>query len=126
VVILEITLRVAGIYKTYSEKIGSGYYSYYGQKLPTWYHHWPKNKLNCFKQPEFNYCYQYNSLGLRDQEWQYRKAENKNRLIILGDSFTEGDGATNNNNFPSYFSKRLNAYNNSWEVYNAGVCERNF
>lgn len=119
---LEVVLRITGIYKTYSEKIGNGYTSYYGVKLPTWYHHWQPSSQNCFNQIEFKYCYQYNSLGLRDIEWSSQRPDSVKRVIILGDSFTEGDGAPNGENFPSYFEKSLNSESNRWQVYNGGVC----
>jgi lysophospholipase L1-like esterase len=44
------------------------------------------------------------------------------RIITMGDSFTEGDGAPEKENFPSYFEKSLNEGGNQWQVYNAGVC----
>lgn len=119
---IELILRISGIYKTYSEKIGNGYTSYYGQVLPTWYHHWQPSSQNCFNQAEFKYCYKYNSLGLRDIEWNAHKPDSTKRIITLGDSFTEGDGAPDRENFPSYFENSLNEDANKWQVYNGGVC----
>lgn len=119
---IELILRISGIFKTYSEKIGNGYISYYGQILPTWYHRWTPSSKHCFNQPEFNYCYQYNSLGLRDREWINNPPDSIKRVIILGDSFTEGDGAPEKENFPTYLENMLNEKTVSWEVYNGGVC----
>lgn len=120
--LLEAILHLIGFMDTYSEKIGNGYNSYYGQKIDSWYHSWTPNTLIDYKQPEFHYKNQYNNLGFRDINWVSEKEDSKNRLIILGDSFTEGDGAVRDSAFPSHLVNILNNDHKQWEVYNGGVC----
>jgi lysophospholipase L1-like esterase len=122
-ILVEVFLRFTGWLQTYSERIGNGYLCYYGQSFNTWFHHWPASRVNCFNQSEFKFCYPYNSLGFRDKEWLPKKKEGMKRLIVLGDSFTEGDGASPNHNFPFLLEKRLvDKEKMKWEVFNGGAC----
>lgn len=59
-----------------------------------------------------------NSKGIRGKtEYTYSKKENKPRLLILGDSFTFGDGVNNNETYPYYLQQKLP----DAEVINFGV-----
>ncbi len=122
IIIVEIILQLIGFMDTYSEMIGNGYYSYYGQKKDSWYHSWKPNSTVDFKQPEFHFVNQYNNLGFRDKDWVKTKPDSIKRLIVLGDSFTEGDGAVRDSAFPSFLERTLKNNNRNWEVYNGGVC----
>jgi lysophospholipase L1-like esterase len=64
--------------------------------------------------------YRYNSLGFRDREFAPRRPCVR-RLIVLGDSFTEGQGVRREDAYPSVLDRLLNAARpGSWEVWNAG------
>ena len=75
-----------------------------------------------YQSTEFNTSYAINALGLRDREIAPR-APGTLRILMLGDSFTEGDGVE----AAETFSKRLEAMLNpgsgprTVEVINAGV-----
>jgi lysophospholipase L1-like esterase len=54
--------------------------------------------------------YRRNSLGLRDREYADTKPLNTKRVLILGDSFSHGDGVTDDAAvFPELLEKELNA-----------------
>ncbi|MDP2646864.1 MAG: SGNH/GDSL hydrolase family protein, partial [Desulfobacterales bacterium] len=72
----------------------------------------------CPKSRETQYLFESNSRGLRDQEYSYKKSDNK-RILILGDSFTAGRVAFQNT-FPELLEKRLKENDNKWQVINAG------
>ncbi|MBL4585555.1 MAG: SGNH/GDSL hydrolase family protein [Flavobacteriales bacterium] len=123
--LLEIGLRITGQFNSYSEDTGAGYVTYYGKTNPTWYHTWTPGYEIAYDQSEFDYTYMANSLGLREKEMALTKPDSVFRLICIGDSFTEGDGAEYEDAYPRFLEKKLNAEADSsvrYEVYNAGVC----
>ncbi len=65
--------------------------------------------------------YNLNSEGFRDYEFNIQKPVNSSRIIILGDSFTFGQGIfkTNDTN-PKILEKMLNKYQGKFEVFNFG------
>jgi lysophospholipase L1-like esterase len=71
--------------------------------------------------PEYKFIRQTNSLGFSDNEWQLEKCT-KLRVLALGDSFTEGDGAPQDSCYVSLLSKTLNTDSIYFEFMNAGTC----
>src|SRR3989344_7871559 len=75
-----------------------------------------------FKTQEWNTTYNINSAGIRDQEYSLEKPAGIYRVLVTGDSFTEGFGVENN----EAFVNKLEAYVNQTsdrqvEAINAGV-----
>ena len=64
-----------------------------------------------------------NSLGLRNEEVQLEKPEGRRRILVLGDSFTFGVIAREEQLFTSLLEEKLNAGASpeAYEVLNAGV-----
>lgn len=62
---------------------------------------------------------QYNSLRFRDVEPAPRPAD-VHRVVVVGDSFTEGQGVKEADAYPRVLEKLLNAGGGSWEVRNCG------
>ena len=54
-----------------------------------------------WKDPEFSVSYSINSLGLRDREISRTKPEGTGRVLLLGNSFTEGVGVEAADAFPA-------------------------
>lgn len=119
--IIEVGLRISGVMKVYSEKTGYGYLSYYNQKMNGWYHTRRPNSIVEINQPEFSHTFNTNQYGFRDKEWKIEKEDGMKRLIVFGDSYTEGDGVEQEYSFPSVLERKLNKSNPKWEVFNAGV-----
>jgi hypothetical protein len=76
-----------------------------------------------YKTTEFDVEYSINSLGLRDREITIAKPAGVSRLLMLGDSFTEGDGVSAEQDFSSQLQRSLDTAITSqrWQVINAGV-----
>jgi hypothetical protein len=93
------------------------------RKDPILHHKFIANASGHYETTEFNTEYSIDSLGLRDTEFPAEKPANTFRILMLGDSFTEGDGVNSNETF----SKRLEFMLNStitdyrYHVINAGV-----
>ena len=118
----EIILRISGFYASYSENVGNSFSTYYNRMLPNHYHLLPEGNLDFLERDEFNYAYQINSLGLRGREVSAAKKDSTYRIIVFGDSFTEGFGAPGDSTYPSLLEKELNrTYTGTFEVINAGV-----
>jgi lysophospholipase L1-like esterase len=64
--------------------------------------------------------YRYNSLGFRDAEVG-PKREGIRRVLVLGDSFTEGQGVAESDAYPRVLERLLEAQQpGGWEVFNCG------
>ena len=76
-----------------------------------------------FKTSSFNTHYEINSLGLRDKEYPLKKPAGTTRVLMLGDSFTEGIGVEANETFSKVLEGLLNGEGRTekYEVINAGV-----
>jgi lysophospholipase L1-like esterase len=61
----------------------------------------------------------YNSLQLREPEPRPRRAGVR-RVVVLGDSFTEGQGVKEHDAYPRVLEGALNASGGGWEVLNFG------
>ena len=61
-----------------------------------------------------------NSKGLRDKEYPYRKKEGTFRILVLGDSFTEGFQVPLDDTFCKVLEYELNRNGREFEVINAG------
>jgi hypothetical protein len=75
-----------------------------------------------WKTPEFSVFYSINSLGLRDREISRAKPEGTGRVLMLGDSFTEGVGVEAADAFPARVQELVDhaGLKKRWEVINAG------
>ncbi len=119
---LEFILVITGINKTRNEKEGGWYFSYYFDKNNI-YHTWQKNCSHLLKSAEFCHFRNANSLGFSDIEWIHTlESDSTIRILCLGDSFTEGDGAPKDSSYPKLLEKLLKKNRRNYEVMNAGTC----
>ena len=72
---------------------------------------------------EWDVKYSINSFGLRDKEYPPQKDKNTFRILILGDSFTEGYGVEDDEVFAELLEKKLDASQKErkYEIINGGV-----
>src|SRR5690554_2175410 len=80
------------------------------------------NEKYTLKNNEFSFKRTANSLGFPDYEWSVEKSDSTIRIICLGDSFTEGDGADYDSSYVSILRRNLQAIDPNIEVFNAGNC----
>lgn len=116
----EITVRISGIYKSYSEKNFGKFESYYGKTMPQYYHVHNPNQLLQNNQAEFSFEKKTNSFGLINKEIE--KNKDGVRYLLLGDSFVEGVGAPQGSSMPALLQHKISINSNrNAEVINAGI-----
>lgn len=119
----EVALRVSGHYKNYGERNSGVFIDYFKHPYPGPLCAWTPNIARKQENGEFDYELRTNSLGIRDVEHSVTKPKGTKRLLVLGDSFTEGMGAP----FDSTWHQRLLWYMQKdtslgpWEVIVGGV-----
>lgn len=121
IVLAEIYYRVKGDYKTYSEQIGQPFNTDYGKVLDSWFNTWKDKEPFTPPNGDFQYQYSISKQHLRDKEYSYTKPDSVKRILISGDSFTEGVGAPYDSTWPRMLEKDLRKLDNNVEVIDAGV-----
>lgn len=124
----ELVLRSLGMVASFNEKKGNYYYlSPYHvtwDKSKSWLHiREDRNEKSVEIYPEFTYVVEVNSEALRDVNHTEIKATDEYRIVGLGDSFTEGVGATlNEHSWAKMLEKTFRINDTSTTiVFNGGV-----
>lgn len=120
--VIEVLFSLTGANKTYLEKASGHYQSLYEPFEKDYYHIWPSGKEHWLTKPEFSYWRPTNSLGFADMEWPVPKKPKHLRILSLGDSFTEGDGAPYDSSYVAILRRNLSASGDSVYVMNGGTC----
>ncbi len=104
----EIYLRLSGDLTTYSEHREGVFVNPAERAQKTWYMTYQPNQVNVLcAGSEYSFERHANSEGFSDKEWSTEKDTNEIRIITLGDSFTEGDGAAADSSYPSVLRQLL-------------------
>lgn len=117
----EFVLRMKGDTYSWGELNGRGYISPYDKSQSTCLHKRDRSE-KFYNSPDFNYSLDLNKIGLRDRDHLLASKEGVNRIVGLGDSFTEGMGAPVDSTWLALLEKRLN-FNckDSFDVISGGV-----
>ncbi len=90
-----------------------------------WYYNWDTNGSHHLplKGTDSVYNRRTNNEGLPDEDFSVQKESNEFRIISMGDSFTEGDGAPKDSTWVQLLEDILNAHytKRSFTNFNAGV-----
>ena len=105
-IILEILLRLLGLFKTYSEINFNTYQSPYSADHASYLYLAKPNDTMTVNQVEFEYTYYSNPLGLYEDE-DMEACDSLNKIIFLGDSFVFGVGAPQDSNLVAHLEKKL-------------------
>lgn len=120
----EVFLMLTGFKKTFYESKYNAYRSPYISPLLSHYHTW--NTLESSHRlisDEFDYWRPTNSIGFADGEWKLpQETPGLTRILALGDSFTEGDGAPFDSSYVACLKRRLEKSGDSCYVMNGGIC----
>jgi len=114
---VELGLRWTGIYEMYSEKNFNRYDIAYNQTWPVNYFNQRTDSIH-YNQREFDYQCSCNALGFREDLNPDSMNQEDYLILFLGDSFTEGVGASCDKEMPAVFEKISPPFVYS---YNAGV-----
>jgi hypothetical protein len=87
------------------------------------HHRFVPNARGRHRSNEFDVSYAINSLGLRDREMPRQAPPGTRRLLMLGDSFTEGNGVEREQTFSALIQALLDrdGLGARWQVVNAGI-----
>lgn len=119
----EIIIRTSGKYNTYSEQRTGNYQSYFCAMEKNWFHVHAPHIDYFMESPEFKYPRHSNSLGYSSDEFVLNKDTGEIRIVTLGDSFTEGDGAPYDSSYPQLLKKILEEKfpQKKFSLLNAGI-----
>lgn len=122
---LELFVRFGtGTYATYFERNGETVYSSVSDHTgPSWFHTYSPDTDAMWTTADFVHVRRTNSLGLSEREIPLEKPDDEYRIVVLGDSFTEGVGADYEESWVKVMESVLAA---SWPdrqitAYNAGI-----
>ena len=105
---------------TRNEKENEYFVNHFREYDLSYYHTWYSKQTHVLSRDnEFSFERNTNSLGFSDVEWKLTNADSTIRVLTLGDSFTEGDGAPADSAYPSILQDLLGS---RFEVLNAGTC----
>ncbi|HUH73281.1 MAG TPA: SGNH/GDSL hydrolase family protein [Chitinophagales bacterium] len=117
--LIEFGLRIIGINQTHIERKSGKYESLYKFRPDKIIHkRTPNESFNLKSNGEFDFLFKTNSWGYSDGEWDTSNKKNLN-ILALGDSFTEGVGATQDSSWVAQISKKYSKRNIRW--YNGGI-----
>lgn len=111
-VMLELGVRVLGLYEFPTDDFIQPHAELGWSHTPGKEGHWTVG--------EDRIHIKINSKGLRDKEYAYRKEEGTFRILVLGDSFTEGFQVPLEDTFCKVLECELNRDVGKYEVINAG------
>jgi len=119
----EVSLRYSGRYATYTERSNTGSYvsPFDVGYVQTWYRVHTANEKISYTNKEFSESWITNNEGLNDVQFSIPKKGK--RIIVMGDSFTEGSGASSNDSsYPAILRDLMrNSLSEGTDVWNAGV-----
>ncbi len=97
--------------------------SSYRRADEVFHHGFIPNSSGVFRSAEWDVSYSINSLGFRDIEYGAVKPQNTFRILMVGDSYTEGYGVESADSFPKQLESMLNngSAGKKYEVISAGV-----
>ncbi|MEM7532154.1 MAG: GDSL-type esterase/lipase family protein, partial [Chloroflexota bacterium] len=81
----------------------------------------PPNYAYHVENIEYKYVFQTNSMGIRYREIPLEKPENTVRVVVVGDSFTEGAGVTSSETFLAVAEQQLSTEKRSVELINCAL-----
>ena len=112
------------MYVTSNEKAMNMYMYRYRTSTPTNVHSWKKNERVNYHQAEFSYINQCNEFGVREFPLDsFLKDTTTVKILCLGDSFTEGDGAPYDSSWVRRVEYLANQnHKKNYAFFNAGVC----
>ncbi len=102
--LLLVIIKPANIYDKY---IVDEFILSYDYNQSNYYHLKKPFEKYQLKSDEFNFNRKANSIGIPEKEILKNKPKNITRILCLGDSFTEGDGADKDSSYVTFLNRSL-------------------
>ncbi|MEZ5312614.1 MAG: GDSL-type esterase/lipase family protein [Thermoanaerobaculia bacterium] len=119
--VAEVAVRLTGILSTYSERNFGIYRSVLGSTKPTWFLTRPPSTSFVYETADFAVPMEINRDGVRDVEHALEPSPGLPRIVVLGDSYTEGVGVPFEQSWPQILGRRLREAGRPVEILQAGV-----
>jgi len=122
-ILLEVLFRLTGQYVSYGERSSTGGYNTPFKNRNEFGYGWdetpPPHTEQRINKLEFNYTWISNNEGLRGKDIELQK--HGKRILVFGDSFTEGMGVADDSTYPHLLGNLANKYlDSAAEVINCG------
>ena len=83
------------------------------------------NSSQVHKSCDFNVKYHMNSLGFREENFDFYKPKQKTKIVMIGDSMTMGHGVKESDTIPRILETNLRVNNHDSQVLNLGLSAAN-
>jgi lysophospholipase L1-like esterase len=120
--IIELLLVIIKPTNIYDKYIVDEFILSYDYNQSNYYHLKKPFEEYQLKSDEFNFNRKANSIGIPEKEIIKNKPKNITRILCLGDSFTEGDGADKDSSYVTFLNRSLQQKFQNIEVINGGRC----
>jgi lysophospholipase L1-like esterase len=117
---IETLLRLSGVISVYIEKRTYFYRSMYDDSYADFHVIGRRENVYLKSGIDYSFLREPNNEGYSDKNWCITKPDSCVRILALGDSFTEGDGAHKDSTWVKFLERKL--HNNHLEFMNAGLC----
>lgn len=121
VVSLESGLRVTGLYTTFSENSTGRFWFEWEHERDSYIYAFPPNQSFDMDIGDTVFQYVINELGYRERPMPATSSPKSQRVFIVGDSFTEGNGAEYGNSWVRRLESLVKAQYPSAEFYVCGI-----
>lgn len=124
ILLAELFLRAIHLNQSSIETRSNVYMSPYHANMPSLFYSYSPNSTFYLESPEFKYKRVTNSFGLAGPEPVLKKDSKEFRILAMGDSYTDGDGADYDSSYVKFLERKLKAKFpcRKFSFINAGVC----
>ena len=118
---LELGVRLTGMYTTFSEDSKGNFWFEWAHERDNVVYAFPPNEYFEMDIGDTVFQYEINELGYREREMPLHSEPSAQRVFVVGDSFTEGNGADYENSWTRRLGARVQMIHPEAEFYVCGI-----
>jgi hypothetical protein len=118
---LEVGVRLTGMYTTFSEDSKGNFWFEWAHERDNVVYAFPPNEDFEMDIGDTVLQYEINELGYREREMPLRSKPSAQRVFVVGDSFTEGNGSDYDNSWTRRLGARVQMIHPEAEFYVCGI-----